>query len=155
MVKKFFIRDNKGFTIVEMVIVLVITALFAIGFMGSFGDRDRLKDGWQIESTAIARNIIAKQKMFAAKNLGSYTDDIPKTGLCILEGFVMDTRTKKYFREFSVEIKNESAADAFGNNKNLDILYINLYGSGSASGVVRTARYNRFADTLTWTDGSI
>ncbi|MDR1695172.1 MAG: hypothetical protein LBR69_00855 [Endomicrobium sp.] len=155
IIKKFFICNNKGVSMTEIVIVLATAFVLVVGFTGSWGDKDRLTDGWRIESQMIMKDIIEKEKIYAAAHMNKYTRDIAQTGKSPddIDSFNVDLRTKSYFKEFSVEVRTEQAPDATGTNRNIDILYVTLYGSGSASGVTRKAKYNRFANTIEWTDG--
>ena len=153
-IKFLFIRNNRGASIIEIAIVLLLASILVAGFMGSWGDRDRLMDGWRIESIGTARYIIDKEKKYYNLNFGSYTGNIAKTGRYESPSgdILIDIRTKVYFQEFSVDVVSESAPDAFGVMRTLDILYVKLYGTGPAAGVTRTAKYNLFADHLEWTD---
>lgn len=149
-----FIRGNKGASMLEIAIVLLLAGILVAGFMGSWGDRDRLMDGWRIESIGTVRYIIDKEKKYYNLNFGKFTDNIPRTGQyeTPVRDLLIDIRTKTYFPEFSLEVRSESAPDAFGVMRTLDILYVKLYGTGPAKGVIRTAKYNIFADQIEWTD---
>jgi len=145
---KDMVCNNKGFSVVEIAIVLLLISVLALGF--AWSGKQQLELAAYTEARALIQEIVSKQKAYASKNMGNYKSITARTDFAALDDTInIDARKNKYFKDFTTSSRVEQGKDGRGQTRDLNMLSVTVYGSGNISDVTRTATYNRFSDDLT------
>ena len=92
-----FILHEKGFTFIEMIVVLVIIGLLAT-IWASY-NRGQLNSAYMNEAKMFADKIVTQEKIyFSEKNTFAYTPKVTK-----LDSILLDTKQNNYYKYFSIQ----------------------------------------------------
>ena len=96
------LKDKRGFTSIEIMIVLVISAILLIVF--AISRKSQIRAAYLREADIIITDIVNKQKIgYYANNLPAFVNITPSTSYAQISGVeVVDTRKYVYFQNFEV-----------------------------------------------------
>jgi prepilin-type N-terminal cleavage/methylation domain-containing protein len=141
------IKNNKGVTIFEIIVVLTIIGLLALGI--TLSGEKQVEIAYEQEGLALIRDIVSKEKIYFTQYKNQYRVYAASESFVTLStGIAVDARRNQYFRHFTATSKNTSIRDALGSAKSLPLLTVTVFGSGAADGKVIEAEYNKYLDEL-------
>ena len=114
-----FISNNKGFTLIEAVVVIVIFSIVVL--IWRFYSRDSVKLAMMNEGKMFVEKIVAQEKFYMSEK-GAFIKSPGTSAVSRMEELFLDTRSNKYYKSFKIEL----ASAGSGTNKSHK-LTITLY----------------------------
>ncbi|MCL2144135.1 MAG: prepilin-type N-terminal cleavage/methylation domain-containing protein [Endomicrobia bacterium] len=128
------IKNKRGFTSIELMIVLVISAILLIAFAVS--RKSQIRAAYLRESDVFITDIVNKQRLaYQAANISQFFN-VPKSSYAVVGGLeIVDGRKYLYFDNFEVRTQDATKASQFE-------IYVYGKDGTEAEGVVVKMKYD-------------
>jgi prepilin-type N-terminal cleavage/methylation domain-containing protein len=126
-------KNNKGFTFIELIVVIVIVAIVAVAYF--FTGKNHTTIAQSTEARAFIEKVVAQEKIYRTEMSKFYTVN---SAVSAVKDLKLDTNQNKYFKTFKITVSGANLA-------------ITLYPKSGVK-VTITGNYNMTTNDITYTE---
>jgi prepilin-type N-terminal cleavage/methylation domain-containing protein len=144
--KKFMKSNVKGFTFIEVIVVIVIIAILASAWF--FTGRGHLKIAMANEGRALIDKIVAQEKIYRVQKSDFF---LTTERVEFSKDLKIDARQNKYFKEFEI-VRTKNASGTAETMEGVQVIVYPEENDADLSGVSLTGIYKLDSDVVNYVE---